>query len=430
MVGHLPLLYVDATGLLLRSQATVGPAFWVDLGFGRERLFCLGPESLELLRSPSVNNDGAYDDLRHMAGRSLFTTDGAPHRHMRSALGPSFSGLGLSMSGLTASLASIVQERVSGWLSRGAIAVGSEMQDLTLEIILRAAGAPADDLQIWKRVYREFALGIFPVPGHLPGLPRYRSARACTWLDAELERLIARARLAHAEGSLLGALVRARGDNGELLSTSELVDNLRMMLLAGHETSGSVLAWILLVLARRPALWAALMDEVDGQPDDAMPASPRDLRKFPVAEAIFRETLRLYAPAWFIFRTAVEDVAFAGRRIKAGTPLAVSPAALGRDPSIFPEPDRFDVGRWAGRDRAPTALELAPFGGGSHFCMGYGLAVFEALCVQVALARECKKRQLRPVHHGLEPRPVYFPLAHPWSIARVRFERAPGAHRG
>jgi cytochrome P450 len=341
---------------------------------------------------------------------------------MRSAIGPSFASHGLSATGLTASLATLVEDRVDGWLSRGAFAVGPEMQDLTLEIVLRVTGAPVERLQAWKRAYREFALGIFPVPGHLPGLPRYRSARARIWLDTELERIIAQARLVQMEGSLLSALVRARDDSGEPLSTGELVDNLRMMLLAGHETSGSVLAWILLLLARRRALWRALADEVAAQPDAAMPVSPSDLRKFPVAEAIFRETLRLYAPAWFIFRTAVEDVVVSGRRIQAGTPLAISPAALGRDPTVYPDPDRFDLGRWTGRERAPTALELSPFGGGAHFCMGYGLALFEALWVQVALVRGCTRRGLRPVHQGAEPRQVYFPLAHPWSVARVKFE--------
>ncbi|XXT19190.1 cytochrome P450 [Sorangium sp. So ce429] len=424
VIGHLPLLYLDATGLLLRSQAAVGPVFWVDLGFGRERLFCVGSESLDLLRSPSVNSDGAYRDLGDMAGQSLLTTDGAQHRHMRSALNPSFSFHGLSASELTAPLASLVEARVDRWLSCGAIDVLAEMKDLTLEIILRVTGAPVDRLQDWKLAYRDFALGLFPVPGHLPGLPRYRSARARAWLDAELEKIIARARLGHAEGGVLGGLVNARDDNGEPLSTEELVDNLRIMLLAGHESSASVLAWMMFLLARNRALWGALADEYDAQPDTPVPASPKDLRRFPVAEAMFRETLRMRPPAWFVFRTALTDIVSSGRHIQAGTPLALSPAALGRDPDVFADPDRFDLGRWTGRAKAPTALELSPFGGGSHFCLGYGLALFEAVCVLVALVRGCRRRGLRPAHRGAEPRPLYFPFAHPWSTTRVQFERA------
>ncbi|WP_437763007.1 cytochrome P450 [Sorangium sp. So ce281] len=424
VLGHLPLLYLDATGLFRRSQATVGPVFWVDLGFGRERLFCMGLESLELLRSPSVSNDGAYSDLDEMAGRSLLTTDGAPHRHMRAALSPSLSLHGLSISELTVPLASLIEARIDRWLSRGSVDVLPQMKDLTLEIILRISGAPVDRLQDWKVAYRDFALGLFPVPGHLPGLPRYRSARARMWLDAELARLIARARHGHAEGGVLSGLVNARDESGEPLSTDELVDNLRAMLLAGHETSASVLAWMLFLLARRPALWDALVDEYEAQPDSSLPASPKELRSFPVAEAIFRETLRMHAPVWFILRTAVNDVVSSGRHIKAGTPLAISPAALGRDPNVFSDPDRFDLGRWMGRAKAPTPLELSPFGGGSHFCLGYGLALFEAVCLLVALARGCKKRGLRPAHRGAEPRPLYFPLAHPWSTSHVQFERA------
>ncbi|WP_437677168.1 cytochrome P450 [Sorangium sp. So ce131] len=423
VVGHLPLLYEGAAKLFRRSQAEVGPVFWIDMGFGKERLFCVGPESLDLLRSPSITSDGAYDVFRSMGGRSLLMTDGATHRHVRSAMTPTFSMQGLSLSGFTSSLASMVEGRVDAWLSRGAVAALPEMQDMALDIMLRAGGVPVERLREWRQAYGEFTLGLIPVPGNLPGLPHYRSARAQKWLDAELKQLIERARLGYEQGGLLGTLVHARSDNGELLSVDDLVDNLRVIFFAGHETSASVMAWILLLLSRRPALWRALMDEHEAQPDAPLPASPKDLRRFPVAEAIFRETVRMYSPGWFLFRTAVKDFVVSGRTIKEGTPLAISPAALGRDPNLFSDPDRFDLGRWLGRTGAPTPIELSPFGGGTHFCLGYGLAMFEAVCVQVALARECMRRGLRLAHRGPEPRHVYLPIAHPSTATPITFER-------
>ncbi|AUX39128.1 cytochrome P450 [Sorangium cellulosum] len=424
IAGHLPRLHLDAPGFLLRSQAELGPVFWVDLGFGRERLFCVGPDSLDLLRTPSVENDASDPEIKSMFGGSLVTADGASHRHMRSALGPSFSTHGLSVSGLMAPLVSLIEEHIERWLSRGSVDALPEMQDLTLEIVLRLAGVPVDRLHAWKQAYRDFILGLIPVPGHLPGLPRYRSARAQTWLNAELRQLVDNARLGHAQGGLLGTLTSARDENGEALSTDELVHNLRVILFAGHETSASVLAWVILLLARRPDLWRSLMDEHDAQAGGPLPSSPKDISKFPIAEAIFREALRLYPPVWFMLLRTGTDIVVSGRSIKAGTPMAISPAVLGLDKTNFPHPERFDAGRWTGRSRAPTPLELAPFGGGSHFCLGYGLALFEGVCLQIALARACKRRGLRPVHDGAEPRPGYLPLTQPRTTARVRFERA------
>ncbi|WP_437751472.1 cytochrome P450 [Sorangium sp. So ce1389] len=420
VVGHLPILYRDAIGLLRRSSRALGPLFWVNFGFAHRRLFYVGADALDVLRAPAVVMDYTTN-LKAIVGSSAAAHDGALHRHMRSAITTSFSPQSF-LKGASAAIASVISARVDAWFQRESIAVHPAMRELSLEIILRVCGVPTEDLPAWSGAYRELMLGVYPIPGRLPGLPAYRSRRARAWIDDRLRRLLALAREgAGAGGPLIEALSQARDEEGKPLSDQEIVDNTRAMLFAGHETTASILAWIVIFLSSRDELRNAVSEEHTAAPDAPVSTSFRDAQRFPVTGAIYREVLRLYAPGWFIFRTVTDAIMLHGRRIPRGTPLAISPTCLGYEPSLFPDPDRFDPSRWKDRSGSPGPLDLAPFGAGPHFCVGYNLAHIEALQLQSAFVRALRRTGLVPRLQGPSPKQVYFPLGHPTPSTRVAF---------
>ncbi|WP_437520204.1 cytochrome P450 [Sorangium sp. So ce726] len=418
-VGHLPFLHRDAIGLLRSSSSALGPLFWVNFGFAHRRLFYVGADALDLLRMPEMVMDYPKN-LEKIVGRSMAAQDGPLHRHMRSAINPSFSPRGFAKEA-SATIASVLTSRIDAWLQQESFAIHAAMRDLALEIILRICGVPTAELRAWNRAYHELLLSVYPIPGRLPGLPAYRSARARAWIDDRLRELLALARGGGAAGSLLEMLSNARDDEGEPLSDQEIIDNVRAILLAGHETSASILAWIIIVLSRESELWSALCEEHTAAPDASVPMSAREAQRFPVAHAIFREVLRLYAPGWFIFRTVTDAITLHGRRIPRSTPLAFSPTYFGYDPTLFPDPDRFDLSRWRDRTSPPGPLELAAFGGGPHFCLGYNVACIEALQLQFILVRALRSAGLVPHLEGVSPKHVYLPLGHPTAATRVAF---------
>ena len=105
-------------------------------------------------------------------------------------------------------------------------------------------------------------------------------------------------------------VVAARDEQGLALTDRELVDNLRVLLFAGHETTASILAWLTIQLAQRPDLWDPLCAESCSAA--AVPSSIAEAKALPFGEAMFREVLRRYAPVWFTRRRVSEEVIYRG----------------------------------------------------------------------------------------------------------------------
>lgn len=211
--------------------------------------------------------------------------------------------------------------------------------------------------------------------------------------------------------------MHGRDERAEGLSDRELIDNMKLLVLAGHETTASVVAWALLRLAETPLAWDRLTEEA--RAFGHVPARPDDLAEVPFAEGVFREALRLYPPVANTIRTASRDMQLDGHAISAGVYLGCNIHELSRHPERYPEPDAFRPERWSELGRRPTQLELCQFGGGPHFCLGYHVAMLEGVAVLVgaALALSRHHRRLEPA--GPLPRPAYLPVVHPPRKASV-----------
>lgn len=420
VLGHLPTLAVDSLDLMRRAERELGPLFWVAQGFGHHVLYCLDPTGLEILRNRVTSSANLAAVVGEFLGDSMVVHDGARHHHLRSAMNGPFTPRGLTALAVGPLFAATIRERVARWRAGGAVRILAETRELALDLMFRMMGIRERDLSDWREHYEDFVLLAWNLPIDLPGLPHWRGRRAKAWLDARLLELIRAARADDGEPGLLRELVHARDEGGLRLGEPELLDNLRFLLLAGHETSATVMAWLVIELAARPDLWARLVEEAAA---GELPVTPRALREFPFAEALFREALRMHPPTSMDARLVTGELALLGRPVPAGAMVGVSLAHLSRHPALFADGDAFLPARWLDRKQPLSPLELAQFGGGPHFCLGYHVAWMEVVQFAVALAQTMKDVGLRPALPGRPPRTHYLPLAHPAPGTRVRFVR-------
>lgn len=192
---------------------------------------------------------------------------------------------------------------------------------------------------------------------------------------------------------LLGQMMRARDrDGGRPMSDAELARHAMTLVIAGHETTASVLNWIWYLLARHPEVEARLGAEIDALLGDELPSFDK-LTGFVYLRQVIEEALRTYPPLWLMTRKAQGDDSLGGYFVPAGTEIYMSPYLLQRHPRYWEEPDRFDPGRFAAdasQDRHPLAT--CPFGAGPRNCIGEFFARVEMQAHLLLIARRLRLR--------------------------------------
>ncbi len=199
---------------------------------------------------------------------------------------------------------------------------------------------------------------------------------------------------------MLGTLMKAIDPvSGERLSETDLIDEIGLLFLAGHETSASTLAWALYLLAQQPDLQEAVRQEANDLWRERTPEFG-DTRLLSNTQNVFRETLRLYPPIAFFVRQAKEDTCLRDKPVAAGDMVVVSPWVIHRHEGYWNNPDAFDPGRFD-RDDLNKA-SFIPFGLGERACPGAAFATQEAVLI---LAKIVQRYQVEPdAKH--KPRPV------------------------
>jgi cytochrome P450 len=231
----------------------------------------------------------------------------------------------------------------------------------------------------------------FQPPQWVP-TPANRRLRAASRKVDELILGIIEARRRDAGGperhDLLALLIHARDEDGGKMTDEQVRDEAVTLFLAGHETTALVLTYSLYLLATHPESQTRLADELAGVLDGRTP-SLADLEHLAYTDAVIRESMRLYPPAWAIAREALTEVEIGGWRFPKGAEFVTSPWVVHRDPKNFDEPNAFKPERWLG-DLAQRLPRFAyfPFGGGPRVCIGNRFAIMEAtLVLVVALQR-------------------------------------------
>lgn len=409
-LGHLPAFFSEAAALIEGGRQKLGPLFYLHMGpgLGWHPTVC-GQEGFELLKSKSTSN--AHLSETHpqfISERGLMALEGSAHQRLRSLMNAAFSPRGLGQNGAAGLCAGAVRTLVESWAERRVVKVLPDTQRLALDVIFQMLDVPRDELGVWYEKYRHFSWSALP----LPIVDRLVVKPATVWLNKKLRELAESSRNRPEGSSVLAALANARDETSARLSIDELVDNMRLLAFAGHETSASAMAWSVIELARAPQLWDPLVAEAKTRSQP--PTSPSEIKELPFAEALFRETVRLHPPVPLFSRRVVKPIQFAGHEIPEGEILFIPVTDFGTDPAVFPEPHRYNPDRWLGRTSPPSSVELAAFGGGNHFCLGYHLAMLEGVQLLWTLANVMSARGAFPrLLDGAEPKAQYLPLSHP-----------------
>ena len=182
----------------------------------------------------------------------------------------------------------------------------------------------------------------------------------------------------------------AAGEDGEGMSDAELRDTMLTFLFAGHETTSLALTYTAYLLAEHPDVQRRLAAELD----DALGGDPPDVLDLPsldLLDSVCRESLRLYPPAYVVFRETREPVDLGGYRVPADTKLTLPQFKIHRDERWFDDPDAFRPDRWT--DEFEAALPdyaYFPFGGGPRHCIGMRFARMELKLVLATLLRRVR----------------------------------------
>jgi len=165
-------------------------------------------------------------------------------------------------------------------------------------------------------------------------------------------------------------MLDARDEAGSPLSEDEIHDELMTLLIAGHETTATSLAWALRWILPDAPLVQRLRQEIAGAGED-----PQAIGKLELLDATVKESLRLQPIIPLVARILQEPFEFGGLRLPTGTLVTPSVYLVSRRPSLYPDPERFVPSRFLTFKPAPW--EWLPFGGGLRRCIGAAFAMFE-----------------------------------------------------
>jgi len=227
-----------------------------------------------------------------------------------------------------------------------------------------------------------------PTTRYLPLPFLIRARRAVRQLDEVVYRMIRERRKSENDnGDLLSMLMSATDEDGSRMTDRQLRDEVMTFLLAGHETTALSLSWTWYLLSENPDVEDKLHQELS-LALNGNPPSFDDLPRLCYTEAVIKESMRLYPPAWSLARTAAKDFEIGGYLVPAGSNVVMSQWIMHRDPRFFPSPEQFDPGRWFEEptQRLPR-FAYFPFGGGPRYCVGASFAMMEGTLLLAAIAQ-------------------------------------------
>jgi cytochrome P450 len=382
-----PLAYLE------RCRARYGKRFTIRLPLTPPFVMLTDPDEVKQVFTapPDVLEPGRGARVLEpvVGANSVILLDEPAHMEQRKLMLPAFHGE--RMERLTGLMEEVAAAEIADLPRRTPVPLHPHMQELTLKIILRAVfgidpGARFDSLR--QRLQEMLAFGDKPI-SLVPPKPDGRVAKVAERVgpfakfvriqeevDEILFALIAERREEGADrDDVLTMLLAARHEDGSPMSEQEIRDELLTLLVAGHETTATSLAWAFERLLREPRVLSRLIEEVDGEDDAYVTATIQEtLRARPVLPNV--------AP-----RYVAKPIEVGGWEYPIGCSLVANGYLIHHDPDIYPEPYAFRPERFL--DEQPGTYTWIPFGGGRRRCLGASFAMLEMKVVMRQLLRTC-----------------------------------------
>ncbi len=367
-----------------RQRERFGDVFTLQLIDGQPLVLLSDPDDIRTVFTGSAEamHAGAANQLLApvVGKRSILLLDEAAHLRQRRLLLPPFHGE--RMLRYEQIMAEAAERELAGWQEGETIELLGRMQGITLEVIMRAVFGIEDGLELERlgRLLRRMLssttsvrrLALSLIVGPDSERLQRRLREVLDPVDEELYRVIAERRadpLLDQRDDILSMLLAARDEDGEAMTEIELRDELMTLLLAGHETTASSLAWAFEQLTHQPKALQRLASELRGGGDQSY------------SDAVIFETMRLRPVLPIVLRVITEPITVGqGRfRLPAGTRVAPAIILVHLREDIYPEPFSFRPERFL--DNPPGTYSWIPFGGGMRRCIGASFAQFEMKAV-------------------------------------------------
>ena len=334
------------------------------------------------------------EGLRPLLGESVFLTNGETWKRQRRIIDPAFEG------GRLREIFPAIWAASEAAVARLAGEVGREVEieehtsHAAADVIFRTLFSIPIEHEIASEVFHEFRAyqrsqpilniaAFIPLPRWMPRFFRSDTRKSAAKIRALITQLTAERMAQIKAGDApddLATKIMTTVDpvTGETFSTEEMVDQVAIFFLAGHETSASALAWALYLMALFPEWQEKLASEAQaGLSNDFASIS-----KLRISRDVFRETLRLYPPVPMMVRQNSCPERFRDRDIKVGSQIVLSPWHLHRHERLWDNPDGFDPERW-GTENGKKCMREAymPFSSGARVCTGAGFAMIEGVLI-------------------------------------------------
>jgi cytochrome P450 len=366
-----------------RCQERYGDMFTLKIASEGTWVFVTHPDAVKQVFTgdPRLLHAGEGNQVLSplLGHNSVLLLDEDPHMEQRKLMLPPFHGE--RMRGYRDVMVEVTERELEGWPSGAALALWPRMQAITLEVIMRTVfgvseaarleqlGGALRELLEWASDLRRLMMLALLGPRRLEQLPAFRRVRerADRLLFEEIRRRRGAPDLAERD-DVLSMLLQARYEDGHAMSDQELRDELMTLLVAGHETPATALAWAIERLVRHPEK----LDRLASGDEDYL-------------DAVVKETLRLRPVLPIVVRRLTEPMEIGGRELPAGVSVAPCIYLMHRRADVYPEPRRFRPERFL--EQPAGTYTWIPFGGGVRRCLGASFAMFEMKQVLPAVAR-------------------------------------------
>lgn len=415
-------LYAAAYGiggqrLMRRLMQSYGPVVALPvLGYGRvvavadpelaKQVFTAKPEVL-------LGGEGVGPAAAIYGRRSMFVLEEPDHLRRRKLLTPPLHGD--TLRGYVPTIEAATRAAMASWPTGAPVRMLDAGRDLTLDVIVQVIFGAHEAAEIARlgapfAHLLELALSTeTPIRYAARRLGALRSWGTLADINRQIDDLVMpliAQRRSEAAGQqatdVLRMLVDARSEDGERLSDKEIRDDIITLMLAGHETTATTLAWLVDLLAHHPRVQDRVRAEVGTGHTD-------------YTEAVINETLRLHPPAPITGRMTAEDYRLGDYTLAAGTRIVLLLDIINRDPKSYPEPNTFDPERFLGARPGPYCW--VPFGGGIKRCIGASFSMCELTTILHTMLKEA---QLHPVSRRQESAATHAaPVIVPRNGARV-----------
>lgn len=340
-----------------------------------------------------------YTEIRKMFDNGIIFSNGEEWRHNRKAINPSFHKRAIENYFKIFSIRGA--ELVTKWKARGStvpVNIYTDFVNTTVDITLdvffdhhlskteKEKVVRGIDLMLYytqKRLER----GGLKFPDFIPVPENITIRKARNGYHEVMRQIFAHKKnkgLSEEKATMIDLLISAESYYGGPMTDEQIIAEASSIMLAGTETTASLLTWMFFEMAKHPEVKKNVSDEIRMVFAADRTVTIEKLKQLTYCRQTINETLRLYPPAWILTRKLSSDSVLGTTAFKKGTTFFFSPYILQRDPVVWPDPSVFDPTRFAAEKLSGSQkANFIPFAAGPRKCIGEEFSIWEALTIMV-----------------------------------------------